>query len=83
MFFFSCREHMEGYQDSCPNEVEGFRKEVKWLIVRLLQDLEDQFKEDVKVQQRWMKGVPVPSLRKETFSFVVSKRGIEIGTLLS
>lgn len=48
---------MEGYQDSCPNEVEGFRKEVKWLIVRLLQDLEDQFKEDVKVQQRWMKGV--------------------------
>ncbi|XP_019133379.2 exocyst complex component 3-like protein 4 [Larimichthys crocea] len=46
--FNALQEHMEGYQDSCPNEVEGFRKEVKWLIVRLLQDLEDQFKEDVK-----------------------------------
>lgn len=41
---------MEGYRDACPDQVEGFRKEVKWLIVRLMQDLEDQFKEDVKVQ---------------------------------
>lgn len=40
---------MEGYQDSCPDEVEGFRTEVKGLIVRLIQELEDQFKEDVKV----------------------------------
>lgn len=40
---------MDGYQEACPGEVEGFRKEVKWLIVRLTQDLEDQFKEEVKV----------------------------------
>ena len=40
---------MEGYHDSCPDEVEGFRKEVKWLIERLLQGLEKQFKEDVEV----------------------------------
>ncbi|KAE8290328.1 hypothetical protein D5F01_LYC12050 [Larimichthys crocea] len=52
--FNALQEHMEGYQDSCPNEVEGFRKEVKWLIVRLLQDLEDQFKEDVKPYLRRM-----------------------------
>ena len=40
---------MEGYGDACPAELEAFRKEVKWLIVRLLQGLEDQFKEEVKV----------------------------------
>lgn len=43
---------MEGYRDACPDEVEGFRKEVKWLIVRLMQGLEDQFKEEVKVHLR-------------------------------
>lgn len=41
---------MDGYQDACPDQVEEFRKEVKWLNVRLMQDLEDQFKEDVKVK---------------------------------
>ncbi|XP_029972565.1 exocyst complex component 3-like protein 4 [Salarias fasciatus] len=46
--FTLLQQHMEGYQDDCPREVEGFRKEVKWLLVRLLQSLEDQFKDDVK-----------------------------------
>lgn len=41
---------MENYRASCPAEVEAFSKEVRWLCVRLLQDLEDQFKDDVKVQ---------------------------------
>ncbi|XP_026165816.1 exocyst complex component 3-like protein 4 [Mastacembelus armatus] len=45
--FTALQQHMDEYQDVCPNEVEGFRKEVKWLIVRLVQDPEDQFKEDV------------------------------------
>ncbi|XP_073339797.1 exocyst complex component 3-like protein 4 [Pagrus major] len=46
--FTALQGHMEGYRDACPDEVEAFRKEVKWLIVRLSQDLEDEFKEDVK-----------------------------------
>ncbi|XP_041828791.1 exocyst complex component 3-like protein 4 isoform X2 [Melanotaenia boesemani] len=46
--FTMLQEHMDGYQDSCPNEVEEFRKEVKGLIDKLLQGLEDQFKDDVK-----------------------------------
>lgn len=41
---------MEGYRDACPEEVEAFQKEAKWLIVRLCQDLEDQFKEEVTVR---------------------------------
>lgn len=44
---------MEGYQEACPDQVEGFWKEAKWLIVQLMQDLEDQFKEDVKVQLKY------------------------------
>ncbi|XP_013877590.1 exocyst complex component 3-like protein 4 [Austrofundulus limnaeus] len=52
--FAALLDHMDGYQDSCPNEVEGFRREVKWLIVRLMQSLEDQFKEDIKVYLRRM-----------------------------
>uniref|UniRef100_UPI0037E9288A exocyst complex component 3-like protein 4 isoform X2 n=1 Tax=Semicossyphus pulcher TaxID=241346 RepID=UPI0037E9288A len=51
---FPKRRHMEEYQQACPQEVEGFRIEVKWLIVRLTQDLEDQFKEDVKPYLRKM-----------------------------
>lgn len=41
---------MESYQEACPDQVEGFKKEVKWLNARLTQELEDQYKEDVKVQ---------------------------------
>ncbi len=43
---------MEGYEDTCPVEVEEFRREVKWLIVRLMEDLQDQFKEEVQVRLR-------------------------------
>ncbi|KAM6912825.1 exocyst complex component 3-like protein 4 [Xenentodon cancila] len=52
--FTTLQRYMEGYQDSCPNEVEGFKKEVKWLIVRLMQGLEDQFKKDVTPYLRRM-----------------------------
>ncbi|XP_047467914.1 exocyst complex component 3-like protein 4 [Mugil cephalus] len=52
--FTSLQQYMDGYQDKCPDEVEGFRKEAKWLIVRLLEGLEDQFKEDVKPYLRRM-----------------------------
>ncbi|XP_045919063.1 exocyst complex component 3-like protein 4 isoform X2 [Micropterus dolomieu] len=52
--FTALQQHMDGYQEACPGEVEGFRKEVKWLIVRLTQDLEDQFKEEVKPYLRRM-----------------------------
>ncbi|XP_062253608.1 exocyst complex component 3-like protein 4 [Platichthys flesus] len=46
--FTALQQHMEGHLSACPDEVEDFRKEVKWLVVTLLQGLEDQFKEDVK-----------------------------------
>ncbi|XP_070698445.1 exocyst complex component 3-like protein 4 [Pempheris klunzingeri] len=52
--FTALQQHMEEYRDACPGGEEGFRKEVKWLIVRLIQDLEDQFKEDVKPYLRRM-----------------------------
>ncbi|XP_008276499.1 exocyst complex component 3-like protein 4 [Stegastes partitus] len=52
---FAClQQHMESYQDTCPGEVEGFKKEVKGLNVRLMQSLEDQFKDDVKPYLRRM-----------------------------
>lgn len=47
-------EHMEGYRLCCSSEVEALNKEVKWFNVRLLQDLEDQFREDVKIPLRRM-----------------------------
>ncbi|XP_074517111.1 exocyst complex component 3-like protein 4 isoform X1 [Sebastes fasciatus] len=46
--FTALQQHMDGYRDTCPEEVDGFRKEVKGLIMRLLQVLEDQFKDEVK-----------------------------------
>ncbi|XP_060938530.1 exocyst complex component 3-like protein 4 [Limanda limanda] len=46
--FTALQQHMEGHLSACPAEVEDFRKEVKWLIVTLLQGLEEQFKEEVK-----------------------------------
>ncbi|KAM9777699.1 exocyst complex component 3-like protein 4 [Neosynchiropus ocellatus] len=46
--FTALQEHMEEYQSMCPQQMEGLKTEVKWLITRLLQDMEDQFKEDVK-----------------------------------
>lgn len=38
--------------DACPEQVSGFKEEVKWLIEQLLQELEDQFKVDVKVRSQ-------------------------------
>ncbi|XP_012731431.2 exocyst complex component 3-like protein 4 isoform X1 [Fundulus heteroclitus] len=46
--FAALQQYMEGYQDRCPKEVEGFKREVKDLILRLMQSLEEQYKEDVK-----------------------------------
>eukprot|EP00064_Thunnus_orientalis_P012164 superscaffoldBa00001830_g12198 len=45
---------MEDYRDTCPHQVEGFGQEVKGLITRLTQGLEDRFKEDVKPYLRRM-----------------------------
>ncbi|KAF1374412.1 hypothetical protein PFLUV_G00228830 [Perca fluviatilis] len=52
--FSALQQHMDGYQDTCPREVEGFRKEAKWLIIRLIQVLEDQYKDEVKLYLRRM-----------------------------
>ncbi|XP_076022098.1 exocyst complex component 3-like isoform X2 [Genypterus blacodes] len=46
--FSDLQQHMEGYRDYCPEKVEDFRKEVKWLIDRRIKDLEEEFKEHVK-----------------------------------
>lgn len=40
---------MESYQEACPDQVEMFKNEVMRLNARLTQELEDQYKEDVKV----------------------------------
>lgn len=47
--FFPSRQHMESYQEACPDQVEGFKNEVVWLNARLMQELKDQYKEDVMV----------------------------------
>ncbi|XP_022057956.2 exocyst complex component 3-like protein 4 [Acanthochromis polyacanthus] len=52
--FTSLQEHMEGYEASCPGEVEGLKKEVKGLVVRLMEVLEEQFKEDIQPYLRRM-----------------------------
>ncbi|XP_067470720.1 exocyst complex component 3-like protein 4 [Thunnus thynnus] len=52
--FSSLQQHMEDYRDTCPHQVEGFGQEVKGLITRLTQGLEDRFKEDVKPYLRRM-----------------------------
>ncbi|XP_034531588.1 exocyst complex component 3-like protein 4 [Notolabrus celidotus] len=52
--FTALQGHMEGYKAACSDEVEGFKVEVKGLIVRLTQDMEDHFKEDVKPYLRRM-----------------------------
>ncbi|XP_072314345.1 exocyst complex component 3-like protein 4 [Eucyclogobius newberryi] len=52
--FSALLEHMEDYRESCPTEVESLSKEIKRFNVRLLQDLQDQFKENVKIPLRRM-----------------------------
>ncbi|XP_071368457.1 exocyst complex component 3-like protein 4 [Centroberyx affinis] len=46
--FTVLKQHMEGYRDSCPAQVDQFSKEVNCLLVRLGQGLGDQYKDDVK-----------------------------------
>ncbi|XP_015233945.1 PREDICTED: exocyst complex component 3-like protein 4 [Cyprinodon variegatus] len=46
--FAALQQYMEGYMDSCPNEVEAFRGEVKGLIERLMESLGKQYKDDAK-----------------------------------
>ncbi|TNN33992.1 Exocyst complex component 3-like protein 4 [Liparis tanakae] len=43
-----CFTHMDGYQDACPDQLDGFRQEAAGLISRLSKALEDQFKDDVQ-----------------------------------
>ncbi|XP_056152070.1 exocyst complex component 3-like protein 4 isoform X2 [Lampris incognitus] len=46
--FTALKQHMEEYRHVCPAQVDNFSKEVNWLVVRLGQGLEDQYKIDVK-----------------------------------
>ncbi|XP_078031524.1 exocyst complex component 3-like protein 4 isoform X2 [Epinephelus lanceolatus] len=46
--FTALQEHMDVYKDTSPQEVRAFRKEAECLIIRLIQELEEQFKEEVK-----------------------------------
>ncbi|KAJ0063234.1 hypothetical protein NL108_015027, partial [Boleophthalmus pectinirostris] len=52
--FSSLLEHMEGYRQTCPSEVETLAKEIKGFNRRLLEDLQDQFKDSVKIPLRRM-----------------------------
>ncbi|XP_034091366.1 exocyst complex component 3-like protein 4 [Gymnodraco acuticeps] len=52
--FTALQQHMEGYRDTCPAEVEDLKKEINGLIFRLMQGLEVQFKEDVELYLRRM-----------------------------
>ncbi|XP_039459600.1 exocyst complex component 3-like protein 4 isoform X2 [Oreochromis aureus] len=47
-------KHMEEYKETCEDGVKGFQKAVDSLIDKLMRDLEDQFKEDVKPYLRRM-----------------------------
>lgn len=40
---------MDDYRDDCPDLVGGCKEEVEWLTGQLMQELEDQFKLEVKV----------------------------------
>ncbi|KAL3049485.1 hypothetical protein OYC64_008856 [Pagothenia borchgrevinki] len=52
--FTALQQHMEGYRDTCPAEVEDLKKETNGLIFRLMQGLEVQFKEDVELYLKRM-----------------------------
>ncbi|XP_049451740.1 exocyst complex component 3-like protein 4 isoform X2 [Epinephelus fuscoguttatus] len=52
--FTALQEHMDVYKDTSPQEVRAFRKEAECLIIRLIQELEEQFKEEVKPYLRRM-----------------------------
>lgn len=42
---------MEGYRECCPTQVDHLSREVDGLVHRLVQGLEDQFKNDVRVRE--------------------------------
>lgn len=44
-----CRRNTDEYKDSCPAQVDAFRKKASGLIGGLVEDLENQFKDNVKV----------------------------------
>ncbi|XP_056283283.1 exocyst complex component 3-like protein 4 isoform X2 [Pseudoliparis swirei] len=46
--FSALQQHMDGYRDACPDQLDGFRQEAAGLIGRLSKALEDQFKDDVQ-----------------------------------
>ncbi|XP_054653562.1 exocyst complex component 3-like protein 4 [Dunckerocampus dactyliophorus] len=52
--FTALLHHMEAYEHQCAGLVETLKKEVMWLLYKLLQGLEDQFKEEVKPYLRRM-----------------------------
>uniref|UniRef100_A0A8C7S5E4 Exocyst complex component Sec6 n=1 Tax=Oncorhynchus mykiss TaxID=8022 RepID=A0A8C7S5E4_ONCMY len=52
--FTALMEHMEGYRESCPTQVDHLSREVDGLVNRLVQSLEDQFKNDVRPYLRRM-----------------------------
>ncbi|XP_041710918.1 exocyst complex component 3 isoform X1 [Coregonus clupeaformis] len=52
--FTALKEHMEGYRESCPTQVDHLSREVEGLVHRLVQGLEDQFKNDVRPYLRRM-----------------------------
>ncbi|XP_031684721.1 exocyst complex component 3-like isoform X2 [Oncorhynchus kisutch] len=52
--FTALMEHMEGYRESCPTQVDHLSREVDGLVHRLVQSLEDQFKNDVRPYLRRM-----------------------------
>ena len=40
---------MDRHRDACPDQVDAFTREARWLIEKLMKELEEQFKEDVQV----------------------------------
>ncbi|XP_055719351.1 exocyst complex component 3-like protein 4 [Salvelinus fontinalis] len=52
--FTALKEHMEGYRESCPTQVDHLSREVDGLVHRLVQGLEDKFKNDVRPYLRRM-----------------------------
>ncbi|KAL0969010.1 hypothetical protein UPYG_G00221530 [Umbra pygmaea] len=52
--FTALKDHMEGYRESCPEHVDHHSREVDDLVHRLVQGLEEHFKNDVKSYLRRM-----------------------------
>uniref|UniRef100_G3NLF7 Exocyst complex component 3 n=1 Tax=Gasterosteus aculeatus aculeatus TaxID=481459 RepID=G3NLF7_GASAC len=52
--FAALQQHMGRYRDACPQEVDAFGAEATGLTARLLQALEEQFKEEVEPYLRRM-----------------------------